>query len=235
MKIPPYPPLEKGGNERQGFKSPFRKGGFRGILKGTFTLKPAATPKLIMPHFRRTHQGVILLLGAALLFLWAWRSNFWMPAAPAPPQHSSPVFVEITGVAANPGVYSFNHPPTLLEAWRRAGGPEPLPNQDHQLPSGTRLEITKGGAYRLSRMRGPQLLTLGLFIDLNSATQQDLEALPGIGPALAGRILAHRRTHGPFRQIEDLEQVSGVGPKKLAQVKPYLTIQIQEASPPDPE
>lgn len=169
------------------------------------------------------------------MFLWAWRSNFWMPAAPVPPQPSSPVFVEITGVAANPGVYSFKHPPTLLEAWRRAGGPEPLPNQDLQLPSGTRLEITQGGAYRLGRLSGPQLLTLGLALDLNRATQQDLEALPGIGPALAGRIIEYRQKIGPFRTIDDLEQVSGVGPKKLTQVKPYLTIQIQGASPPEPE
>ncbi len=188
-----------------------------------------------MPYFRRTHQGVILLLGAALLFLWAWRSNFWMPPAPAPPPHSSPVFVEVTGAAAHPGVYSFNHPPTLLEAWRRAGGPEPASASETKLASGSRVEISDGGIYKVGRMSGSQLLTLGLALDLNRATKEDLEALPGIGPVLAGRIIEYRRSHGPFRQIEDLEQVSGIGPKKLAQLKPYLAIQGQEASPPDPE
>jgi len=188
-----------------------------------------------MPYFSRTHQGVILLLGAALVFLWAWRSNFWMPPAPPPAQSLTPIFVEVTGAAAHPGVYAFDHPPTLLQAWRRAGGPEPLPGQDLQLPSGSRVEIAQAGAYRLSRMGGPQLLTLGLALDLNRATREDLEALPGIGPVLAGRILDYRQTHGPFRHIDDLEHVSGIGPKKLAQVKSYLTIQIQEASPPEPE
>jgi len=188
-----------------------------------------------MKYFSRTHQGVILLLGAALVFLWAWRSNFGRPPAPPPPQTQTPIFVEVTGAAAHPGVYSFDHPPTLLEAWRRAGGPEPLPGPDLQLPSGTRLEITKGGPYRLSRLSGPQLLTLGLALDLNQATREDLEALPGIGPVLAGRILDCRQTHGPFRHIDDLEQVSGIGPKKLAQIKPYLVINVQEPSPPDPE
>lgn len=188
-----------------------------------------------MKYFSRTHQGVILLLGAALLFLWAWRGNFGLPPAPPSAQTLNAAFVEVTGAAAHPGVYSFDHPPTLADAWRRAGGPEALPSQNLKLASGSRLEITKEGAYRLGRMSGSQLLTLGLALDLNQATKEDLEALPGIGPALAGRILDYRQSHGPFRQIEDLEQVSGFGPKKLAQLKPYLVVSGQEASPPDPE
>jgi competence protein ComEA len=93
-----------------------------------------------------------------------------------------------------------------------------------KLSSGSKVEVTGEGQCRLGRMSGPQLLTLGLALDINRADQTDLESLPGIGPVLAGRILDFRQQHGPFKKIDDLEQVSGIGPKKLAQIKPYLVI-----------
>ncbi len=64
-------------------------------------------------------------------------------------------------------------------------------------------------------------------MDINAATQEDLEALPGIGPVLAGRIVDFRRKHGPFKRVEDLERVSGIGSKKLAQIKPHVIIEPQ--------
>jgi competence ComEA-like helix-hairpin-helix protein len=177
-----------------------------------------------IPFFSRSQLGVILLLGAALSLLWAWRANFWLPPSPPPGKTLNLVFVEVTGAAAHPGVYSFDHPPTLAEVWRRAGGPETRPSDDQKLASGSRVEITPAGRYRLARMSGPQLLTLGLALDLNAATAQDLEALPGIGPVLARRILDYRTAHGQFKKIDDLMQVSGIGPKKLEKMRLYLVI-----------
>jgi len=181
-----------------------------------------------LPYFSRTQQGVLLLLGAALFFLWAWRAHFWLPPSPPPARPLNTVFVEVTGAAAHPGVYSFPHPPTLLEIWTKAGATGPAPDDQSKLPSGTRVDISPQGRCQLGRMSGPQLLTLGLAMDLNRAGAADLEALPGIGPVLAGRIIAYREAHGPFKTIDDLQQVSGIGPKKLAQVRPYLILGDQE-------
>ena len=64
--------------------------------------------------------------------------------------------------------------------------------------------MTPEGGYRVAAMSGAQLVTLGLPLDLNRATAQDLDALPGLGPALAQRIVDYRQAHGPFKQIEDL-------------------------------
>lgn len=186
-----------------------------------------------LPSFSRAQQGVILLLGAALFFLWVWRANFWRSPGSPPAATLHPVFVEVAGAVAHPGVFAFDHPPTLPEAWRRAGGPAPIPESQAPLPSGSRLEVTEGGQYHLARMAGPQLLTLGLALDLNQASKEDLEALPGIGPVIAERILDYRQNHGPFKKIEDLDQVPGIGPKKLEQIKPYITLGGQEAEPPD--
>jgi competence ComEA-like helix-hairpin-helix protein len=87
------------------------------------------------------------------------------------------------------------------------------------------VAIAPAGTYRLERMAGETLLTLGLALDLNSATAEDLAALPGIGPALAQRIVDYRTTHGPFKKIEELEdKVLGFGPKKLESIKAYISI-----------
>ncbi len=176
------------------------------------------------PYFKRTQQGVILLLGAALLLLWAWRANFWL--APSPPPAAGPnfVFVEVSGVGAHPGVYAFDHLPTLAEIWPKSGAPGKAPATPDKVASGSRVEIAADGHYLLSRLHGAELLTLGLPIDLNGAGATDLDGLPGIGPALAQRIVQYRQQHGPFKKIDDLLQVSGIGPKLLEKIKPHLII-----------
>jgi len=186
-----------------------------------------------LPYFSRAQQSVILLLGAALLLLWAWRANFFLAPSPPPANNFEMVFVEVTGAASQPGVYRFDHSPTLAEVWRRAGATGALPTTATKLASGTRLEINKEGGHQLGRMAGETLLTLGLAIDLNKATAADLDALPGIGPALAKRIIDYRLAHGPYKNIEDLEEVSGIGPKKLEKIKPYVIITDQEPAAPD--
>lgn len=178
------------------------------------------------PYFSRTQVGVILLLGASLLLLYAWRANFWFPPSPAatPPQNLA--FVEVAGAVSRPGVHAFPSPPTLLEALEKAGGTAVAVPANPTLASGSRLEIDQAGRYRLGRMAGRQRLTLGLAISLNEATKEDLEALPGVGPVLAGRIIAHRNRHGPFRRIEDLVQIPGIGPKNLEQIRSHLILEI---------
>ena len=68
----------------------------------------------------------------------------------------------------------------------------------------------------------------GALLDLNTADQAALETLPGIGEALAQRILAYRETHGPFSSVGELQAVDGIGPGILARLRPYVT-----AAPPE--
>jgi competence protein ComEA len=67
--------------------------------------------------------------------------------------------------------------------------------------------------------------TLDLRLDLNSASSADLETLPGVGAALAARIVAHRSTHGRFTSADDLRQVPGFGEKLVKKLLPLVTLQ----------
>ena len=61
-------------------------------------------------------------------------------------------------------------------------------------------------------------------VNLNTATKDDLVALPGIGPAKAQAILDYRNQHGPFRSVDDVRKVKGIGEKLFLQIKPELSL-----------
>lgn len=61
-------------------------------------------------------------------------------------------------------------------------------------------------------------------IELNSASKEQLMSLPGIGEAMAERIMLHRQEKGPFRRVEELRKVKGIGEKKFAQLKPHIEV-----------
>ncbi|HHT48996.1 MAG TPA: helix-hairpin-helix domain-containing protein [Firmicutes bacterium] len=65
---------------------------------------------------------------------------------------------------------------------------------------------------------------VGQLLDPNTATNEELQTIPGIGPVLAARIIEYRETVGKFRSIEDLLAVKGIGEKTLAKIRPYLEI-----------
>uniref|UniRef100_A0A7C4JU80 Helix-hairpin-helix domain-containing protein n=1 Tax=Thermodesulfobacterium geofontis TaxID=1295609 RepID=A0A7C4JU80_9BACT len=70
-------------------------------------------------------------------------------------------------------------------------------------------------------------------IDINQATVEELEKLPGIGPKIAKNIVEYREKNGPFKSIEELLKVKGIGPKKLEQIKKYLKINKEKTNSPD--
>ncbi|GAB4275174.1 MAG: hypothetical protein Kow0092_30730 [Deferrisomatales bacterium] len=95
----------------------------------------------------------------------------------------------------------------------------PRPEGDTALRWTPRGEAEGPGA-----AKGWRGLLLGLPLDLNEASLQDLEALPGVGPKTAEAIAATRRRLGGFRQVRDLERVPGVGPKTVERLAPWVRV-----------
>lgn len=94
-----------------------------------------------------------------------------------------------------------------------AGAPEPAPASGIHAADDPPTSDHAGGA--------PSAL---VRIDINSATAAELDLLPGIGPALAERILASRRDIGPFRSIDDLDRVKGIGPRTIEKLRAHISI-----------
>ena len=61
-------------------------------------------------------------------------------------------------------------------------------------------------------------------VNINKAGAEELQSLRGIGPSLAGRIMKFRDEHGPFKKVEDLNQVNGIGDSKLSKIKDQVTL-----------
>ena len=61
-------------------------------------------------------------------------------------------------------------------------------------------------------------------VNLNTATSEQLQLVPGIGPVTAAKILQMRKAYGPFKSVDDLRAIRGVGPKRLEKMRKYLTV-----------
>lgn len=148
------------------------------------------------------------------------------PSTTPPPSHAvvttkPGIDVHVAGWVDNPGVVTVDEGAIVADAIAAAGGMRTgaaadsvnlaapvIPGQQVVVPG---PESGGGG--------GSAVAAPGGLVSLNLATPADLEALPGVGPVLAERIIAHRESHGPFQVVEDLLQVSGIGEAKLASLR----------------
>jgi len=86
------------------------------------------------------------------------------------------------------------------------------------------LGVPCGGLLPALQKQGKATKPQAVAVDINKATANDLQKLPGIGPSLAKRIVAYREKHGPFRRVEDLMAIKGIGFKKWNEIKPYVNV-----------
>lgn len=91
--------------------------------------------------------------------------------------------------------------------------------------TGTYVAINNGNQEHTTATSGEATTSDGR-VDINSATIQQLQLLPGIGETIAQRILDYRTENGDFKSIEDLLQVNGIGQAKLEQMRPYIKVTI---------
>ena len=90
--------------------------------------------------------------------------------------------------------------------------------------NGDRIILHSDGRYEFSRMSGIKSLALGVPVGINSASTDDLQSLPGIGIKLAERIVDWRNSNNGFKSIEELEEVDGIGKKKMEAIRPLVSL-----------
>jgi competence protein ComEA len=187
-----------------------------------------------LEHHRMIVFVAVGVLIAATLAIFALR---WRTPEPvvieAPPATSTPgpIRVYVSGAVVRPDVYPVSQGGIVKDALAAAGGPAPdadlsRVNLAQALTNGQQIYVphvgeiptpgptSAGGATAIS---GP--------ININTATQAELESLPHIGPALAARIIAYREKNGPFARIDDIKKVAGIGPATFNDIKDLITVE----------
>ncbi|HEY3248093.1 MAG TPA: ComEA family DNA-binding protein [bacterium] len=165
-------------------------------------------------------EQIVLLLGVAALvvggavLLGVRRSH--PPVRIIDPPAAAEIVVQVDGAVVQPGLYRLPAGARVADALRAAGGP--LPNADLESLNAARL-IHDGERVQIPPRGAVSTAGAASTVNVNAATPAQLEALPGIGPVLARRILEYRSRHGPFRRLEDLLQVQGIGPALLRRLR----------------
>ena len=154
---------------------------------------------------------VIVIIGGGVMLA----VNAGDPAHPveilSPPTFSKsglPPDVHVGGAVANPGIYPLREDDTIPDILQAAGGIAP-----HADSSRLTIHVPTGEENPL-----PQK------VNLNIAETWLLQALPGIGPSRAQAIVAYRKQHGSFRQIEDITKVEGISHGIFDKVKDFITV-----------
>jgi competence protein ComEA len=137
---------------------------------------------------------------------------------PSADDEEGPVTVYVVGAVRHPGVLVLPAGSRARDALRRAGGALPAADLSQlnlavRLADGEMVTVPRRGAAAVSPVDGGGSATA--IVHLNSATVEQLDGLDGIGPSLAARIVAWRTEHGGFHTVDDLGEVSGIGPARL--------------------
>jgi competence protein ComEA len=143
-------------------------------------------------------------------------------AAPARPAAAKQLVIDVAGAVRRPGLYRLAQGTRIADAIARAGGAAAKGDVDavnlaapladgEQVIVPERGGVGTGGAAAAASPTAP--------LDLNSATAEQLDSLPGVGPETAAKIVAFRQAHGPFHSLEELDAVPGIGPARIAEWK----------------
>jgi competence protein ComEA len=132
------------------------------------------------------------------------------------------IFVHVAGEVAKPGLYALSVGSRVEDAIEKAGGMtgsafEQSVNLARMVSDGEQIVV-------LNRSQVSTGAKASSFVSLNNATLEQLESLPGVGPALAKRIIDHRTEIGSFSDLSQLREVSGIGEKLYAKISQHLTL-----------
>ena len=160
--------------------------------------------------------------------------------APQPTAQMEPaakdIRVQISGAVISPGVYSMSDGDRVMDAIAAAGGVSPdadlsAINMARRVQDEAHYHVPVVGEPGATASQSPSTDTAvpgadvsNPLIDLNTASSLELRTLPGIGPVYAERIVSHREANGSFASVDDVQDVSGIGPKTLESIRAFVTV-----------
>jgi competence protein ComEA len=132
--------------------------------------------------------------------------------------------IDVAGAVRRPGLYRLRAGSRVQDALIAAGGATRKAQLDAvnlaaPIADGEQIVVPGSGAGGAAAVPSPAGSSPSAPLDLNSATLEQLEALPGVGPVTAQKILDYRQQHGAFHSVAELEGVPGIGPAHIAQLK----------------
>jgi competence protein ComEA len=147
-------------------------------------------------------------------------------------QENASVYVDVKGEVEAPGLYEVRKGERLKFVIDRAGGFTPqadsnIINLAIKVTDEMLIYVPKIGEAEAAFpvIQGSQGSSEETKINLNEATKEEFESLPGIGPAKAGTFIQYREENGPFNKIEDIKNISGVGDKTFEKLKEFIFVQ----------
>lgn len=145
-------------------------------------------------------------------------------AASRPHAAAKLLVIDVAGDVRRPGLYKLPAGSRVQDALIAAGGATHKAQLDAvnlaaPVADGEQIVVPGSGAGGVAAASSPAGSSPSAPLDLNSATLEQLEALPGIGPVTAQKILDYRQQHGAFHSVSELEGVPGIGPAHVAQLK----------------
>jgi competence protein ComEA len=147
--------------------------------------------------------------------------------SPASSVATSRLFVHVVGAVRRPGLYRLDEGSRVADALARAGGATrraqlELVNLAAPLADGQQVVVPRRGSVGSAASGAGGSAPTGP-VHLGTATLEQLDALPGVGPVTAQKILDYRQQHGSFRSVEELDAVPGIGPARLEQLRGLVT------------
>jgi len=141
------------------------------------------------------------------------------------------LYVHVAGAVQRPGLYRLRDGSRVQDAVDRAGGAKPkadlsLVNLAAPVVDGQQVLVPTRGQAQAAVGTSGATPGAGLVVKvhLNSATLEQLDVLPGIGPVTAQKILDYRTEHGAFTSVGELDSVSGIGPATMEELKPLVDL-----------
>lgn len=173
--------------------------------------------------------GILLGLLFAAVILLVIRQPSGQPIEILPAPLPLPLVVDVSGQVLSPGVYSLPPGARVSEAIAAAGGllddADPsMINLAARVKDGDKVWIPAEGSLSSIPLPESSRNSSVTTINLNTASAQDLETLPGIGEVKANEIVAYREEHGLYLSIDDLLNVPGIGPELLEKIRPSITL-----------